>query len=590
MGSALTDDERFEAEFEDRFHEALAAASSENIVRPYLHEMTIACGVIDGENNLSWCDPKLRAWINIDTINDTVCENVRSTGIAQHVLVEDTEERPLLLTYAIAKTAEKWPFSIPEDEISMPGRVVISAVSLGHLSDELDHAARALGLTNLEARICTALFTHGSTKQAAVHAGVTYNTARKALAQAMAKMNISRKTALVRKLAELATASAPSREDVGRILIDIFGLNDREASLTLLLCEGHTRASAAKILGISNAVAKDHFAHIFERLGVNSATDIPRLIMEAFASAMLARPAAPSVLLSRRDKAPLRLFERADRSLVAVSDYGPPTGRPVLIVHSSLSTRHPFRKVVRGLQRAGFRPITIDRPGFGLSDDIVTPSDPFDAGTDDIALVCNRLGFNKIDILTRGGAFHVLAFARRFPELIGKAVIINPDLLQQQCSQRKGHLGVVRRAFDKYPDRIEAITKWACQQLTPKRVETIIRMGIGNGAVDQQSFKDPEIMNDYSRSILSFSTGRLSGIIREQRGYATLMDVAGISRADNWVIVVGEIDPIHDPIEMISFWRDKLPGARIERIAGANRFVSLSHTEEVITLLASPDV
>ncbi|MEM9495124.1 MAG: alpha/beta fold hydrolase [Pseudomonadota bacterium] len=588
MSARLTEEERFEAEFETRLETILAQPSSESIVRPFLYEMTVACGVLGRNNDVVWHDAKLKTWIDADRLSGAICERVRSQGVVEHALIDDVENRPLLLTYAPTSIAQAWLSVLPALDVGVleTGAVVVCAVSLGHLSDELHHAARALGLSNLEARVCTALFTCGSTRRAAAHAGVTYNTARKALALAMSKLNISRKTALVRKLAELATASAPSRDDVERIFIDIFGLKGRQASLALLLCEGHTRASAAKALGISYAVAKDHFAQIFEKLSVESAADIPRLVMEAFTAAMLAGSAAPPVFHMRREKTPLRLFQRTDHGLIAASDYGPPAGQPVLIVHSSVSTRHPFRKVVTALQDAGFRPVTIDRPGFGLSDDVASPPDPFEAGADDVALVCAALGFEKIDVLTRGGAFHALALARRYADLIGRVVVINPDLLQEHCSQRKGHIGVVRAAFDRYPGRIEEIAKWVGRQLTPERARTIIRMGIEGSDVDCGSFEDRENMDDYCRSVMAFSTGRINGFVREQRGYATLPDVEGVHCAQNWTILLGEDDPIHDPAEILAFWRKKLPGATVRKIVGANRFISLSHTKEVVAALA----
>ena len=576
-------------DFEERFEEALKAQSQRLPVRPNLHTTTISCIVLDKDNQPLWVDSKMELWVDMSSLEDSACESVRVTGNAHLSLTHDHEKRPILLSYVPSHVAEKWPIEVPALPTASNncGVVVVAAVSLAHLSDELEHAARALGLSNLEARVAASLFAYGSTRQAASHAGVTYHTARKALAEAMRKLQITRKTALVRKLSELATASSPPREEVERILIDMFGLTTRDARLAMLICEGCTRAKAAKILGLSNAVAKDRFAHIFQSLGISSATEIPRLIIEAFAAAMLMRSDLPGQISKTKDKVPLQLIQREDSSVVAVSDFGPRGGKPILIVHSSVSTRHPFRKVVAALQKAGFRPLTIDRPGFGLSDDIPWHGDPFAVGADDVELVCDRLELERLDVLTRGGAFHALALARIHPNRIGRIVVINPDLLQHHCSTRKGRLGIVRSAFDRFPDRIESLARWGCSHLNAQSVRTFIRIGINGRPIDVKSFENEEVMADYSRSILAFSTGQLSGLIREQRGYATLTDVEGLVQANNWTIVLGGDDPIHDTEEILDFWREKLPSTRVVRLPDANRFISLSHTQEIISLFDS---
>ena len=263
----------------------------------------------------------------------------------------------------------------------------------------------------------------------------------------------------------------------------------------------------------------------------------------------------------------------------------PRNAQPVLIAHSSLTTRHPFLKLVRALQAAGCRPFTIDRPGFGLTDDLEELPDRFATGVTDVVTVCDALDFEKIHVFSRGGAFHVLALARYAPERIGRVVVINPDLLQHDCSNRKGYLGVVRHVFDRYPDSIERVVKWISSQLSRKRMETVIRAGIGDAPADLESFSDAQNFEDYIRSITAFWTGRLSGFIREQRGYVLQTQVEGLEDARNWTVLLGGSDPIHDVEEIKSFWKKKLPGARMRTLPDAGRFISLSHTSEVVSSL-----
>ncbi len=584
-----TTEAQFVAEFETRLEEVVAGAALEGMVRPLLHRATLSFAGLDASGVITWTDDRFGVWVDIAEAQIIANRMIASPTNEKFGLTKSPQGHPVLLTAVKASSVVTWTEldqSVRQHLSQSDGRVLI-AVSLSHMSDEVEFAARALGLSNLEARVCAALFMHGNIKRAAIHADVSYHTARKALSGAMKTLGLSRQTSLIRKLSELATVAAPPREAVEQIVIDVFGFERRDAKLIHLLCEGFSRADAAKIAGISQAVAKDRFAYIFQELGISSATDLPPLVMSAFAAAVVVHDAPPLLKEARRDRAPLRLIRDADERVIAVNDYGPEGGVPVLIAHSSLSTRHPFMSFVDALRSQGFRPFTIDRPGFGLTDHAPELPDRFETGVDDVKTVCKALGFETIHVVTRGGAFHSLALARRFPELINRVVVINPDLLQHDCSKRKGRLGLVRHAFDRHPNSVERVARWTSSYLSRKRIETIIRAGVGDAPTDIESFSDRQNLNDYVRSITAFSTGTLSGFIREQRGYVLQTQISGLATAENWVILMGESDPIHDPAEILEFWTAKLPGADVKRVMGAGRFLSLSHPECVIAALTN---
>lgn len=582
----------FEAEFEERFHDALHSAAPDIVARPNISSTAMASSFFGPNNDPVWADPRLDEWVGQDAIDFDLCDTIRSGGIrsggdAEVVQTIDRDDRPILLIYAPAAAAVHWPtpFKVRALGAGSSDLVAVGALSIAHLSDDIIHAAKALGMTNLEARVSAALVAQGSMRRAAEHCGVTYNTARKTAAEAMHKTGLANQTQLVRKLSELATAVAPPREVAERLLINTFGFSAREARLALLLAEGHNRQQTARIAGLSDAVAKDSFSSIFQILGISKAPEIPRIIMDVFMAALLGnshRVVVPSLPGSRQ---PLQLVPRPDGSLIGLSDFGPKDGKPILILHSSLSTRHPFHHLVSALQAEGFRPITIDRPGFGMTDPLPATTDMFATGTEDVKIVFDRLGIANADLITRGGAFAALAINRAHPELVGQVVVINPDLLQQHCSVRKGSLGIVRTGFDRFPERVERIARWMGSQLTPERTALIIRMGVKDIPVDLQSFENEKHLVDYRRSIMIFATGRISGFVQEQRGYSTQKDVEGIPAANHWTIILGDDDPIHNVDEILSVWKTKAPGAKVKHVKGAGRFVELSHVEEVIAAL-----
>ena len=584
-------DAKYEQEFQDSFESVLMSARSDLVIRPNLPQSALSCVVLDDENQAIWVDSQFDEWCGQGAIDPEICDEVRANGREQITQILDQHGRPLLLLYAPAAIGLVWPFHPTEEvrKIARNGGLVIGALSLAYLSDDLIRAARAMGMTNLEARLSAALVGHGSVPQAAAFCRVTYQTARKAISSAMKKVGAGRQAQLVRKLTEVMTNVAPPREVAERLLIDMFGLSYRDARLALLLGEGHGRDSAAKIAGLSKAVAKDGFTRIFETLTISSAAEIPRIVMESFASAFLFNDERTAINTKHDVHQPLRLYCRPDGSLIAVSDYGPKNGEPVLIMHSSLTTRHPFRKLVSALQADGFRPITMDRPGFGLTDDVVTEDgcdrDPFAVGANDFAHVCDAMKIAKMHIITRGGAFAALALAREYPSRIGRVVTINPDLLHNHCSKRQGNLGLVRKGFDRFPERIENIARWLGGQLTPERAGQITRLSLRHSAIDLAAFEDGIAMADYQRSVMVFATGKLSGFVREQRGYTLLSDVTGLSNGENWTLFIGESDPTHNIRDITAYWKSAVPNAKIKRPANAGRFIDLTHTDEIVAAL-----
>ena len=87
----------------------------------------------------------------------------------------------------------------------------------------------------------------------------------------------------------------------------------------------------------------------------------------------------------------------------------------------------------------------------------------------------------------------------------------------------------MRLAFDRYPHSVERVANWTSSHLSPKRLETIIRSGVGDAPADLNSFTDARNMADYIRTLTAFSTGRLGGFIRAQRGYVLQTEITGLS-------------------------------------------------------------
>ena len=95
-------------------------------------------------------------------------------------------------------------------------------------------------------------------------------------------------------------------------------------------------------------------------------------------------------------------WSRATAASIGYSDFGPADGKPVLILHSTITSRAPPTRLVTALQATGFRPLAIDRPGFGDTDAGGSPADPYLLAAHDVAAVCAALGIERLDVVARG--------------------------------------------------------------------------------------------------------------------------------------------------------------------------------------------
>ncbi|MFI8520017.1 alpha/beta fold hydrolase [Streptomyces sp. NPDC085481] len=109
--------------------------------------------------------------------------------------------------------------------------------------------------------------------------------------------------------------------------------------------------------------------------------------------------------------------------ILAVEEWGVPTGIPVVYLHGSPMSRlarYPDESLFR---RLGVRLITYDRPGFGYS----TPREGrrvVDAAAD-VAAIADALGLNRFAVFgVSGGGPHALAFAALHPGRVTRVGVL----------------------------------------------------------------------------------------------------------------------------------------------------------------------
>ncbi|MDP3748268.1 MAG: alpha/beta hydrolase [Phenylobacterium sp.] len=468
------------------------------------------------------------------------------------------------------------------------GSVVVLTTALDERAPPLRDACIAYGLTGLQTRVALETIRTGGIKAAADSLGLSYQTAREALADAMRRVGVQRLPGLVTRLTTLAFGVFPGHASTADVLADVWGLSERQIVITGMLAEGASRTQVAQLLGVSLSLVKKELDAAYCLLQVGSSAALARKLVEARALSWITAATAGGVGFVEDQSEPLRFALREDGGRIAFSDYGPASGKPVLILHSSMTTRIVSRKLLRALHSAGYRPIAVDRPGFGLTEPLNgadARSDPFTAATADVARVLAHLKIRRVDIVSRGAAQFLVALVTAAPDAIGQVVLVNPGPPYRYSGRSIGPLGAIKDAFVRNPATIRVLASFLAGQLTFRRLSRMMVQWTRGSPPDQKAVQDPEIVADFFRSVRMFTTGRYEGFLCEQAAISRRGRPSPFAGAAGWRILVGASDVLYEPEVVLTYWRELLPGARFQLVPDAGRFLAMTHPQLVAAAL-----
>lgn len=471
-----------------------------------------------------------------------------------------------------------------------PDALVVLRADWPRIEERLKAFAADFGFSPASTRASVALFRSGDVRSAASITGISYETAREYLDGARTMVGAGNLQRLVTLMGLGIGRTGGDAEESDRFLAFAYGLSERQMRVAGMIANGATRRDVAASLELSDALVKKELAIVFAAVGVTNAVALARAMVE------LRLLAISTKLQDVRDPFPEPvhhvLFATAgDGRVVAANDYGPRSGRPVLVLHSSMTSRPANRALVEALQNGGFRPVSIDRPGFG--DTGAAPASCegdgfFDLAASDLIDFCAAMGWPRIRLVSRGAAQVAVALHRIKPDLIESAIVMNPDPDARSSSRRTGFLAAMKKNFARRPWAVSLMSRWFAQSLTYERVRDNVMRSTDGCAVDERIMAQPEHMADYYRSVVGFRQGSLDGFIREQAAIATTGKPAPMPGVRHFTLLVGEQDSIHDPAETLRYWRDVLPDAQVSIVPGTGRFMSYSHPHIVVQALERP--
>lgn len=449
------------------------------------------------------------------------------------------------------------------------------------LAAKMGEVAAFYGLTARQADFLESLIQLGGVRDAAAARGLGYTAARNLLADIKAKTGFATLAALVGHVLQMVSGTpAAANDPVDRH--DLFGLSDRQFAIATALSTSPDRRALAGRLGVSEAVLKAELKDIFLILGVENAGQLARAAIEARLSIARLRPAGEA---APAHGLPESLLAAEGGRTIAYSDFGPASGRPVFILHSTITARAPPTRLVAALRAAGFRPLAIDRPGFGATSAAAEGADNNVVAANDFRRVCAALDIARADIVARGSAHAAVVLAREAGGLLGRVVLVNPTPRIDFTTTDRGPLGAVKRRYFKSPAMIAAMIRLLAAFATPRRMREGMLRSFRGSPPDEALIDDPVFVADYLRATRGFAEGHISGYVSEQSAWSRGYDVAPMPGMRGWRIVQGEHFVLHDPAEALAYWRIVLPDTPISVVPEAGQMLAYSHPDHVVSAL-----
>ncbi|MDP1736215.1 MAG: alpha/beta fold hydrolase [Caulobacter sp.] len=501
-------------------------------------------------------------------------------------LVEAEDGAALAACAGVREAATGWP--LPTDtRAALAGparRVVLLCFAPSRAGDLAARASDAFGLTPLEARLAEALLDAPNLEAAAKRIGVGRETAREALKKAMKKAGARRSPDLVRRMMDLMCGDHPTPPAIEAVLASNFGATAAEARAAARFAQGMTAREVAEALGVKDATVRGQLKAVFAKTGVNKAKDLVRLAAETSTLAALTGT-AETVLEPPDPNGRLRVIASGERR-IALTDYGPRSGKPVLVMHGAATGRRLPPAFVVALHARGYRPIVPQRPGFGLTDVATEPY--LEQGADDMARIMDALRIDRGKLLVRDSSTPTgLYFASHHPDRVLAGVAVNP---RWPAPGRFGAvrmpaslMGAVARAFVDNPHLIGLVAELLRRQTRTDLLEATMRQSLAHVAGDRVALQTPGVLDFLVRDAQGMFARSSTGFASENQAYAAGWTIPPDVGGASWTVAEGEQMALPQIEEVWSV----LPNARFRIIPEAGLLVYFTHPAVIADMVAN---
>ncbi len=444
-------------------------------------------------------------------------------------------------------------------------------------------AARVFGLADSECQTLQQLLASHDIAELAARLGLGAAGARKRVAALYRAIGVSGLVGLQAQTTRLLTDEFVSDQQQEAGLQAVLGLTPAQARVARLVSAGHDLPAIAVQLGLSAHTVRDHARAAQDLAGAPRLKDLAQLAGEAAAVHAIAL-GSDGLHHDRGGLLPATRIQRRGRRQIGLADYGPDGAMPIIICHGGMGMRRVGPDLASALQARGFRPIGIDRPGFGLSDS--APDRHFDAAADDMAHALDRLGLDRALVAAiDGGAPAALAFWQRHGARLAMGVLVAP---RPPAAGRSGNRVVDRfaRAAMARPDIINSLWRLLRQRAGSAMAGRLADRLFSGHPVDAALLADPAFRTGMIAELLTCGIRSGAGIIAEQSAYRHWQPAGG-GPARHWLILLPDADPLWTPSAEghRTAW-DVLGRPHWHTLAGAGRFAITSHAAEIAGAVA----
>lgn len=283
-----------------------------------------------------------------------------------------------------------------------------------------------------------------------------------------------------------------------------------------------------------------------------------------------------------------RQFKLGDGRTLGYAEYGDPAGKPLIYCHGFPASRLEGRMIAPAAERQQVRVISVDRPGYGLSD--FQPERRLNDWPDDICALSDALSIQRFAVLgISGGGPYALACAWKVPMRLtavgvvcGLGPVYEPWAIQEMKWPARLGFETARRARwllpAVYGGIVARIMRWR-----PATIQALVASAAPK--VDRKVLQRPEIQD-------IFVTCARDALRQGPRG--ALWDF--VLYAHYWGFQLQDIDlPVHlwqgeaDATVPPSHMRHQakvLPNGRARFLADEGHFsLPINHMDEIMATL-----
>ena len=398
-------------------------------------------------------------------------------------------------------------------------------------------------------------------------------TAKETLQRACRRLGVSGASELVGRLLDLACGGFVDNAATAAAL----GLTTAEARVAEAVAKGWSTARTATELDLSEGTVKTYRKLIFAKTGASRDRDLRRLYVEA--SRLLGlKDMAEVVLEDRTAGERLRIIGGQDGRRVALMDYGPASGRALMVMHGFTTGRRLPTPFVGRLQRDGWRPLVVQRPGFGLTDPAA--ADYLSEAATDMADVLEALNAPDVVLLARdGGVPTAIAFAHRYADRFAGGAIVNPKSTRERPVSGFQPSAVLSRLLLGRASLITVVAEALRRRTADAQARVLLQRLYSSVQADEPAV-EPDVLEHVIRDTQAMLARTARGLIDELRLYAEGWRPPPRLPAGCWRVAWG---PDMWNALTASAWA--MAGAETSRIEGLSFLGAYTHPDDLADLL-----